>query len=644
MTLKELYKEIYSKQSGYFWKWYPDFKFFVERVRNRIEEIKNGKTFDIDNDDDKAILKEILVQQKNGVTSVGRSLRGISLSQIEWTEYIMNNKKFIDCLQDYMKNPDNEYLFNQLSANCKPTPKAIINRIAATCTQQISTIVKDFDFNNVVNYLKDKKIIPEDSVSSGGTWFARNIALMKIINEQLDGLIVDGEPLDDYKKVIFVWLIKIHCIDKKQDDTAEGQNALDMESDIEEYIHLLKANHNLILTGAPGTGKTFLARQIAMQMIFEENAPDDEENITAEQKKQFKEQFAFVQFHPSYDYTDFVEGLRPINDENNGDDPKIGFELKNGIFKDFCAKAKELSDGFDNFKEAWNEFIAKVAEKNGDYEIELRENKNMKLTLSPRGGVKFKLGESDQVFSYEQCYKEYKGIKLPSLLSQRQAVIKHLKEKFDLTDYSKGRTISNNDSLSEKKYIFVIDEINRGEISKIFGELFFSIDPGYRGIKGKVKTQYQNMIEEGDSFYDGFYVPENVYIIGTMNDIDRSVESFDFAMRRRFTWVEIKAEDNLGMLDKLGDDLKTQAKAKLDDLNKAITDIKELGTAYHIGGAYFLKLKNYTQQYSGEELFNKLWEYHLEPLLREYLRGNEELNAHIEKLENAYYKNESTNN
>ena len=94
-----------------------------------------------------------------------------------------------------------------------------------------------------------------------------------------------------------------------------------------------------------------------------------------------------------------------------------------------------------------------------------------------------------------------------------------------------------------RTFIFIIDEINRGEISKIFGELFFSIDPGYRGEKGRVQTQYQNMIEDGDVFKKGFFVPDNVYIIGTMNDIDRSVESMDFAMRRRFAWAEVTAEE-----------------------------------------------------------------------------------------------------
>jgi len=638
MTLKELYGELYNKNKNdsNFLKFYKDFKSFAERVQRRIKEL-DERPINIDDDDDKDLLQKILVESYNGVASTGPYWTGLDggLSLSAWRDYIMNNRPFIDCLQDYMKKPDDESYFNKLQANCKYKPSTIINRIAATCTQDVSSAIDQKMFNKIVKILENEQIILPGSVSSKDTWFAKNIELMKIINQQLADFMVDGKPLDSYQKSMFVWQIKDYDYDgigKKQDDMDEEQDVLEIKPNVKKYIELLKANYNLILTGAPGTGKTYLAKQIAMQMIFEENAPDDEENLTDEQKKQFKEQFAFVQFHPSYDYTDFVEGLRPINDESNSDDNKIGFELKNGIFKDFCAKAKETSGSVDNFKKAWNEFIAKVAEKNGDYEIELKEDKMMKLALSPRGGVKFKFGNFDQSFSKEQCYKGYKGIVLTGLLAQRQAVIKHLKEKFGLKDYSEGTT-SNSDPSNEKKYIFVIDEINRGEISKIFGELFFSIDPSYRGKKGIVKTQYQNMIEEGDSFYDDFYVPENVFIIGTMNDIDRSVESFDFAMRRRFTWVEVKAEDNLGMLDKLGDDLKTQAKTKLLALNEEISKIDGLGPAYHIGGAYFLKLENYSKQYGGEE-FVKLWEYHLEPLLREYLRGNEKqiLDNYIEKL------------
>ena len=191
-----------------------------------------------------------------------------------------------------------------------------------------------------------------------------------------------------------------------------------------------------------------------------------------------------------------------------------------------------------------------------------------------------------------------------------------------------------------KNFVFIIDEINRGEISKIFGELFFSIDPGYRGKNGKVKTQYQNLVEVGDEFYDGFFVPENVYIIGTMNDIDRSVESMDFAFRRRFAFKEIKADENLEMLEELGE-LKNQAIERMKRLNTEISKIEGLSSAYHIGAAYFLKLKNYASD--ADNGFENLWNNHLEGLLCEYLRGSLNIEESIAKLK-AAYNNESPEN
>ena len=185
------------------------------------------------------------------------------------------------------------------------------------------------------------------------------------------------------------------------------------------------------------------------------------------------------------------------------------------------------------------------------------------------------------------------------------------------------------DAVQKKPFVFIIDEINRGEISKIFGELFFSIDPGYRGEKGRVNTQYQNMIEEGDVFVKGFYVPENVYIIGTMNDIDRSVESMDFAMRRRFTWKEVTPADTEYMLDTL--DCATEAKATMNRLNKAIEETEGLGAAYLIGPAYFLKLGE-----NGGD-FDKLWKMNIEPLLKEYLRGFRKTKDILDKFSKAYF-------
>ena len=191
--------------------------------------------------------------------------------------------------------------------------------------------------------------------------------------------------------------------------------------------------------------------------------------------------------------------------------------------------------------------------------------------------------------------------------------------------------------VERKNFVFIIDEINRGEISKIFGELFFSIDPGYRGETGKIQTQYQNLIEDGDVYEDGFYVPENVYIIGTMNDIDRSVDSMDFAMRRRFAWKEIKATDRIEMLDELSD-LKNKAIEKMVNLNMAIEKTEGLNSSYHIGPAYFRKVMLYKD--NPDTMWSYLWDYHIKGVLYEYVRGTEDIDIKMAAFEEACQKME----
>ena len=462
------------------------------------------------------------------------------------------------------------------------------------------------------------------------------------------------------------------------------------ENIMEDYKTLLENSYNLILTGAPGTGKTYLAKQIAAKIIFGDDKKEYTEAL--EEDENFKNQYEFVQFHPSYDYTDFVEGLRPIKDSSGN----IGFERKDGVFKEFCRMAlKNLIDSKKDISQLNEDAIIKkylIKFANEKYE-EFNKNNELILTgisnkpVAPYINIyfdeeeeillmtaksKYEYAINGKMYQYVEWYKIYKKQKDNGSLTTANmekavgfagrvtylcAFLHNFYIKYNsaIEEELKNSSTNTIEKVERKNFVFIIDEINRGEISKIFGELFFAIDPGYRGVKGKVLTQYSNLIDEESEKY--FYIPENVYIIGTMNDIDRSVESMDFAMRRRFAWKEIKAEDTQDMLDSMFDDNKEitekdkqsfidEAKERMDNLNKAISEIEGFNSSYHIGASYFLKLKNYYKSSSDNKktAFKSLWENHLKGLLFEYLRGMPDINDKLKKLENAYCIEQDTTN
>lgn len=416
-----------------------------------------------------------------------------------------------------------------------------------------------------------------------------------------------------------------------------------MESKYQKYIDLLEANKNLILTGAPGTGKTFMAKSIAEEMNAE---------------------VGFVQFHPSYDYTDFVEGLRPKNDENGN----VGFERRNGVFKEFCISAlsmenigqKKSAVLSDMTSEALVLFKKDIRKKKEIDIKSFRSSTVLKVVLNDKDNIAVAHTQSPWSISDSRMLKYLEDKECSTNDTYTKTIGDYILRNYYIDDddnYQNGERLNLNhpdiipsDEIEtfqskekeregkEKTFIFIIDEINRGEISKIFGELFFSIDPGYRGEKGKVNTQYQNMIEEGNVFKDGFYVPENVYIIGTMNDIDRSVESMDFAMRRRFAWQEVTAEESYTNMIEQDPEfalVKDEIKARMFNLNKAIIETEGLDEAYQIGAAYFRKYLDYQDKTNP---FDCLWENHLKGLLFEYLRGNRRAKELLEKLHDAYNK------
>ena len=251
----------------------------------------------------------------------------------------------------------------------------------------------------------------------------------------------------------------------------QGVKAMGKENSREKQVtELLKSNLQVVLTGAPGTGKTYTAKQVAKELVCEGLEGTDEDA----QKATIDSCTRFVQFHPGYDYSDFVIGMKPILVSEDG---KEVFKDENG----------QLYTTYNN------------------------DPKALKTPFS--GATSVSYAWKDGVF---------------------KKFVAEAKKAYDAVA----------DKAQAQKYVFLIDEINRADLSRVFGELFSLLEEDYRYPKNKNGIRLPNG--------ENFVIPENLYIIGTMNDIDRSVESMDFALRRRFAWYEVSAESSAVILDDKG--------------------------------------------------------------------------------------------
>lgn len=347
------------------------------------------------------------------------------------------------------------------------------------------------------------------------------------------------------------------------------ESAKNMTEEVQLQYNLLMANKQLIMNGAPGTGKTYSARnEIADELLGISNKSEKE-------KEEIKRiQLDMVQFHPSYDYTDFIDGIRPDLSAGN-----LSYTLKNGSFKSFCRRAGVVERIY-------------AAGKSVDAN-----------TIND-----FLFGEDEEIKDFWKKKIEEQG------------------EKDD------GTIV---DCLP--KFLFIIDEINRAEISKVLGEIMYCLDPDYRGKKGAISTQYSALATDNTFFInkdnDKFFIPSNVYIIGTMNDIDRSVEVFDFALRRRFAWYEVKAKEvmdtvliSMGIDKALGSNY-GDYKEKVEKLNQLIIDELKLNEHYHLGPSYFAKIKLYLRNSPNEykDAREKVWDNHISQILMEYVKSKGKL-------------------
>ncbi|HEC1758761.1 TPA: AAA family ATPase [Campylobacter lari] len=373
---------------------------------------------------------------------------------------------------------------------------------------------------------------------------------------------------------------------------------------IKDY-NMMKNNTplNQILYGPPGTGKTYQTIDKALEIISKEEkiqipSKDDRKN----RKELFDEyvkngQIVFTTFHQSYGYEEFIEGIKPILNDDNIQELK--YEIKDGVFKELCKKALDNRDSIKNF----NFYIDKLKEKTKEDDNNPEkyfELPNTKYSIQYRGGETFRIKFDDMSKNYrdypvniDNIEKLYKTSSTDEIYNSAyvKAILNYLKLQ-GLEDYKEK------DEKTNLPYIIIIDEINRGNVSKIFGELITLIEPSKRiGEKEELRVRLPYSGEE-------FGVPKNVYIIGTMNTADRSITSLDTALRRRFEFVEMMPKPS--KLSKIEDiDLQELLKAINTRIEYLLDREKTIGHAFFMGIKDLNDLKNVFQ--------NKII-----PLLQEY--------------------------
>ena len=380
---------------------------------------------------------------------------------------------------------------------------------------------------------------------------------------------------------------------------------------------------NQILFGAPGTGKTYHTKEIAVEIIKKNGKVSIEEIINRktdetrrkEINKEYEElieagQIVFTTFHQSLSYEDFIEGIKPRTIGGN-----VTYEVKDGIFKQLCSRAAKISD----FDRGWNDLIAEARQKllsdsmlslrtrNGEevYVTKITDNKNIKI--KPKNSRL----DIDYIVSYNRTKKLQEAF--PDL-----SVVKNIDKEFRsviggsnssaywaVLNYINNKIKENNKEIDfeeTKNHVFIIDEINRGNVSAIFGELITLLEEDKR--KGNKEHTEAKLPYSGKDFS----VPNDVYILGTMNTADRSVEALDTALRRRFSFVEMQPKPDI--LSKVEG---VELKKLLKTINKRIEML--IDKDHQIGHSYFIGIQ-------GLEDLKRTFKDKIIPLLEEYFYGD----------------------
>ncbi|HIC3495787.1 TPA: McrB family protein [Campylobacter coli] len=509
--------------------------------------------------------------------------------------------------------------------------------------------------DKTINYLAKNK------VDDYNTQFNKKTYDYKNLNNDID-LIID--------KIIenMQWFAKLPLNEIQDRNDLSKSNNKEIRNDGSEMSNK-KENKNLslnqILYGPPGTGKTYHTIDKALEILGENLESRDRDEKKAKFDEYVKDgQIVFTTFHQSYGYEEFVEGIKPsLNSDENS---QINYKVKDGIFKELCKKALENRDDIESFNFYINDLKEKTKEDANNPE-KYFQLPNTKYSIQYRGGKTFRIkfddmskNHKDYPVSIDNIEKLYKTSNIDEIYNSAyvKAILNYLKSQ-GLKDYKEK------DEKINLPYIIIIDEINRGNVSKIFGELITLIEPSKR--LGNEEALELTLPYSGEKFG----VPKNVYIIGTMNTADRSITSLDTALRRRFEFVEMMPNSDLlnnvfickdvenpnEDEDYLGDDAKTEGYAEilqniLISINKRIEFLldreKTIGHAFFMSEAVKFNKNNWIKPDEYEEdwyvlsisKLKSIFQNKIIPLLQEYFYNDYALisavlndNGMIEKCE-----------
>ncbi|OWK73065.1 hypothetical protein CBW16_11555 [Flavobacteriaceae bacterium JJC] len=463
--------------------------------------------------------------------------------------------------------------------------------------------------------------------------------ILPIVNQQI---VIYKNKYPDFIANIFSSEDQEKMFSKMEERFQKYKIIEELEDELEEEDDLIivtpsefKMPLNQILYGPPGTGKTYHTINKAVSIANPEFDLNQERELVKKEYQRLVDagQIVFTTFHQSMSYEDFVEGIKPEIEEDSEGVKTVIYEIKKGIFKEISENAQTIRLQSEEvrtkytFEDAWDDLLTEADEHiNGDQFMMLGiQTAGMGLNIvaiTDKGNLKVQPQSSKEAREYTVSFsrakklqavfhdltviknidKEFREVIGGSNSTAYWAVVKYINDKIK----SKTKHITQEIPLPAVPYVLIIDEINRGNVSQIFGELITLIEEDKR-LGNPEELQLTLPYSKTK-----FGVPSNVYIIGTMNTADRSVEALDTALRRRFCFEEMLPDLEV-LTDKKIEGI--ALKELLATINKRVEIL--LDRDHTIGHSYFMNINS-------EEDLKSTFRNNIIPLLQEYFYGDYE--------------------